>query len=352
MSVASEITALEGYLTNAYDKVNAKGGTLPQNKNMQNLTNAIDSIPTSSIIIIPPDAGTLTSISVTSAPTKTTYTEGEYFDFTGLVITATYSSGQQFDVTNSCTYVMNQPLQVSDTSILVTYESQTTTISIVVNAIPVPAPVSTTALFHFDNNMNNECGGSADIPSYSITYVTGKFGMSAQPSGAYIKMNCPSISNSNLRSQPLTFECWLKFTGSLGYDSFYYRNTYSDSTFDRFFTSDTITSTGLKVRTSGTRPFASTCVVDNIPSSFDKTQWNHVAVCCLGDGTYKVYLNGTLACHGNITSTSDVGFRGASTYTSSSGNYGQIDEYLQCDYIKYNTDFVPNHAPYYLQSNS
>ena len=56
MSVASEITALEGYLTNAYNKIDSMGGTLPQNKNMQNLTNAIDSIPTSSIIIIPPEA--------------------------------------------------------------------------------------------------------------------------------------------------------------------------------------------------------------------------------------------------------------------------------------------------------
>ena len=116
MSVASEITALEGYLSSAYTKISEKGGTIPQNKNMQNLTTAIDSI--SGRIIIPPSAGTLTSISVTSNPTKLVYSEGEYFDFTGLVITATYSSGNQYDVTNSCTYTMNQPLQYGDSSIL------------------------------------------------------------------------------------------------------------------------------------------------------------------------------------------------------------------------------------------
>ena len=44
MSVASELTALNGYILGAYDEVTNKGGTVPQNKNMANLATAIASI--------------------------------------------------------------------------------------------------------------------------------------------------------------------------------------------------------------------------------------------------------------------------------------------------------------------
>lgn len=44
MSIASELTALNGYILGAYDEVNDKGGTVPQNKNMANLATAIASI--------------------------------------------------------------------------------------------------------------------------------------------------------------------------------------------------------------------------------------------------------------------------------------------------------------------
>ena len=44
MSIASELTALNGYILGAYDEINDKGGTVPQNKNMANLATAIASI--------------------------------------------------------------------------------------------------------------------------------------------------------------------------------------------------------------------------------------------------------------------------------------------------------------------
>ena len=44
MSIASELTALNGYILGAYDEVTNKGGTVPQNKNMANLATAIASI--------------------------------------------------------------------------------------------------------------------------------------------------------------------------------------------------------------------------------------------------------------------------------------------------------------------
>lgn len=44
MSISTELTNYSTYLTNAYNKCNDKGATMPQNKNLQNLTSCIDSI--------------------------------------------------------------------------------------------------------------------------------------------------------------------------------------------------------------------------------------------------------------------------------------------------------------------
>lgn len=44
MSIASELTNLRTNISNAYDAINTKGGTIPGNKNTANLATAIDSI--------------------------------------------------------------------------------------------------------------------------------------------------------------------------------------------------------------------------------------------------------------------------------------------------------------------
>lgn len=46
MSIATQLTKLETDITNAYSAINTKGGTIPSNKNTENLQNAINSIPT------------------------------------------------------------------------------------------------------------------------------------------------------------------------------------------------------------------------------------------------------------------------------------------------------------------
>lgn len=71
MSIASELSALNGYILGAYDEVNTMGGTVPQSKNMANLATAIGTIPTSG-------GTTITPLSVTNngtytAPTGTAY---------------------------------------------------------------------------------------------------------------------------------------------------------------------------------------------------------------------------------------------------------------------------------------
>ena len=45
MSIANEINILKGNIRNAYTSIQNKGGTMPTNKNTENLSSAIDSIP-------------------------------------------------------------------------------------------------------------------------------------------------------------------------------------------------------------------------------------------------------------------------------------------------------------------
>ena len=63
---------------------------------------------------------TLESIKVTTAPTRTTYTEGEKFDKSGMKVTATYSDGTTKEVTDY-TYTPAGELKTTDKTITVSY---------------------------------------------------------------------------------------------------------------------------------------------------------------------------------------------------------------------------------------
>jgi hypothetical protein len=79
----------------------------------------------------------LSSIEVTTQPTKTVYTVGDALDTTGLVVTATYSDKTTADVTSSCTL---NPLNGATLStagsqtVVVSYDSLTTNFAVTVNA--------------------------------------------------------------------------------------------------------------------------------------------------------------------------------------------------------------------------
>ena len=45
MSIATELTKTAEYIGNAYDSINTMGGTIPQDKNLANMSTAIESIP-------------------------------------------------------------------------------------------------------------------------------------------------------------------------------------------------------------------------------------------------------------------------------------------------------------------
>lgn len=100
---------------------------------------------------------TLSSIAVKTAPTKTTYTEGEFFDPTGMEITKTYNDASTEDLAyagneSAFTFVpaLTTALQTSDANVQITVEDKTTTQAITVNAIPTH-----TAHFSVNGTINN-----------------------------------------------------------------------------------------------------------------------------------------------------------------------------------------------------
>ena len=64
----------------------------------------------------------VSSIAITTAPTKTKYVEGETFDKTGMVVTATMADGSTEDVTSDCTFSPSLSTKLSDqTAVRATY---------------------------------------------------------------------------------------------------------------------------------------------------------------------------------------------------------------------------------------
>lgn len=84
----------------------------------------------------------ISSIAVKTAPTKTTYCAGEYFDPTGLVITATYANSATQDISYASDAALftfspatNAALATNNSSVSITVGGQSTSQSITVNAV-------------------------------------------------------------------------------------------------------------------------------------------------------------------------------------------------------------------------
>lgn len=84
---------------------------------------------------------TLTSIAVSTAPTKTTYTAGDYFDPSGLVITRNYSDGSDDTYAYaghtsefSFSPTLTASLTTTNTSVIITYSGKTCSQTITVNS--------------------------------------------------------------------------------------------------------------------------------------------------------------------------------------------------------------------------
>jgi hypothetical protein len=149
---------------------------------------------------------TLSSIAITTPPTKTTYFEGEIFDPAGMVVTATYSDSNTNDVTSLCTYTPSVALTTSDIEITVSYTeggvTKTATQSITVNEYVQPT--------EFDINLNDSFfgtnyGGSAS----GITDSNPVVGTKDNVTVTYAGSGNHYINSSQIRFYPnnkLTFD--------------------------------------------------------------------------------------------------------------------------------------------------
>ncbi len=107
----------------------------------------------------------LKSIDVTTQPTRTTYTAGEAFDPTGMVVTATYSNGETANVTSSCTYAPST-LTSGTTKVTISFGGKTTSVDVTVSE-PAPTAWSADQLAVLNKYLRGE---SAKIP---YKYVQG-----------------------------------------------------------------------------------------------------------------------------------------------------------------------------------
>jgi uncharacterized protein YjdB len=131
------------------------------------------------------EAATLTSIAITTNPTKTAYYEGEVFNPSGMVVTATYSDSSSKAV-EGYTY-STEPLEAGTTQLEISYTeleiTKTANVSIsvtavVLNSISIKTPASTTSfklgqLFSYSGLVINANYNSGTIEISSGFTVTG-----------------------------------------------------------------------------------------------------------------------------------------------------------------------------------
>lgn len=137
MSIATELSNYQTFLANAYNKCANKGATIPQNKNLQNLTTCIDSIPSYTALDYIESTGTqyinpdlrissgfhlklnlsFTDFSASQETGAYSYTSGDSFDYrcflrvpTNKIPVTHYASSSVNNIINS-----NETLNVNQT---------------------------------------------------------------------------------------------------------------------------------------------------------------------------------------------------------------------------------------------
>ncbi len=116
----------------------------------------------------------LERIEITSQPNKTTYTEGEKFDSTGMIITAIYSDGTREIITNySCFPVTELKQNNNEITVSYTYNGKTVTAK-----YPIEVKTQTQNNSGNNNNNNNNNGGNNNsgtpIGNNNMNFITVK----------------------------------------------------------------------------------------------------------------------------------------------------------------------------------
>ena len=113
---------------------------------------------------------TLSSIAVTTAPTKTTYVSGEKFDPAGMVVTGTYASGATKAVTDfTLSPRVNDDLRVANSSVSISYSGKSTSQAITVNPKSITPPTATGTYTYTGSEQTFTLGNNTDADYYTVT---------------------------------------------------------------------------------------------------------------------------------------------------------------------------------------
>ncbi len=121
------------------------------------------------------NAKTLTGIEVTTQPTKVTYSAGETFDPTGMVVTASYDNGLS-ETVDDYTYSPTEALTTSDDTVTISYGGETATVSITVLSTNKTVTSVTVDSVSATKDANNDwavtlASGTTSIASSDIVVV-------------------------------------------------------------------------------------------------------------------------------------------------------------------------------------
>lgn len=121
----------------------------------------------------------LKSIAITTPPTKTTYTAGETFDPSGMVVTATYSDGTTAAVTDY-SVSPSAALTVYDTTITVSYTeddvAKTTTVNISVTARQIAYNGSSKVIHRLCELVSGLCAARPRLFVDASGYISVEYG--------------------------------------------------------------------------------------------------------------------------------------------------------------------------------
>lgn len=109
----------------------------------------------------------VTSLEITEQPDKTSYTQGDTFDPTGMVVTAHYNKEPLTETVTDYTYD-TQPLTPSDTSVTITYGGASATVDITVEHAHVAS-----AGYEYDKDVHWQtceyCGAEMNETAHTLT---------------------------------------------------------------------------------------------------------------------------------------------------------------------------------------
>ena len=145
----------------------------------------------------------VTSISVTTQPSKTTYIEGETFDPTGMVVTATFNDNTSAVVTGY-TYSPSSALATTDTTVTISYGGKTASVSITVNAINLTTVAATDAdgsLFGKDaSDLQDNIVVGTNAITGTLNYISGYTDAFSgdEANGNFLALKCTAIEGATI----------------------------------------------------------------------------------------------------------------------------------------------------------